>query len=403
VDEHLLRTYARAPEVFVEGQGAWLSTADGQRYLDLLGGIAVSALGHAHPRLVAALRDQVGRVLHTSNLYRHPYTEHVAAQLSRCTGLAAVFFANSGTEANECALKLARAHQERSGAPERDGFVALEGSFHGRTMGALSVTWNAKYRTPFEPLIPGVRFVPPGDAEALERALEQGRPAGLILEPIQGEGGIRPLPLDYLRAARELCDRTGTVLIHDEIQGGCGRSGPFLAADAAGIKPDVATLAKPLGAGVPIGATVVAERFARTLGVGDHGTTFGGGPLALRAASVFLELWESGELSQNVAERGAQFTAGLDRLVARFDHALERRGRGLMQGLRLETPAAEFVAALHRHGVLACTAGENVVRFLPPFVLTAADLQFALARLELCLQATAPCLETTSADCKPKT
>ncbi|QDU69050.1 aspartate aminotransferase family protein [Engelhardtia mirabilis] len=396
MDEHVLRTYQRAEPTFTHGRGARLVDGQGREYIDLMGGIAVSALGHAHPALVAALTDQIGRVLHTCNLYRHPYTEQVAGLLAKHTGLEAAFFSNSGTEANECALKAARAHHHRlaqaAGTAPRTAFLALEGSFHGRTLGALSVTWTERYRAPFEPLIPGCHFVPAGDVDALQAALERLQPAALILEPIQGESGLRPLPDAYLRRARELCTATGTILIHDEVQSGCGRTGSFLAAQSAGVTPDIVTLAKPLGAGLPIGATVVAEHLACSLVPGDHGSTFGGGPLALRAALTFLELWDAGELAADVAARGAELTAGLDRLVARFDHVIERRGRGLMQGLRMATPAGELSALLHQRGVLTCTAGDNVLRLLPPYVIAPTDLSLGLETLEACLTETQTCL-----------
>ena len=282
MDEHVIRTYARAEEVFVSGQGAVLRDADGREYLDMLGGIAVSALGHAHPELVAALRQQVGEVLHTSNLYRHPHTEAVAGLIADLTGLDAVFFTNSGAEATEAALKIARKHQRQTGAADRTGFVALEGGFHGRTLGALSVTHTPAYRAPFEPLVPGTQFVPPGDVAALESALAN-HPAALILEPIQGESGVVELPTNYLQTARALCSSTGTVLIHDEVQCGSGRTGTFLAADHADVQPDIVTLAKPIAAGLPMGMAVVRSELAGALVPGDHGSTFAGGPLACRA------------------------------------------------------------------------------------------------------------------------
>ncbi len=379
MDEHVLPTYRRAGEVFVAGDGAVLRDQEGHAYLDFLGGLAVSALGHAHPSLVAALREQVGMVLHVSNLYRHPHTEAVAALLAEATGLEAAFFCNSGAEANEAALKLARAVQRRRGAGARTGFVALEGGFHGRTLGALSVTHAAKYREPFAPLLAGVRFVPFGDITALEQALA-ARPAALILEPIQGEAGIRELEAAYLRAARALCDQTGTVLIHDEIQCGCGRTGTFLAAEHADVRPDVVTLAKPLAAGLPMGAMVVRAELADALQPGDHGTTFGGGPLACRAALVFLTALQDGLLAQ-VRARGARLRAGLERLAAEFPVIAEVRGRGLMLGLRLRACAQDLQRALHQQGLLAnCTAGD-VVRFLPPYVITPEQIDEGLRRI----------------------
>ena len=375
MDEHVIRTYLRADEVFVEGEGCILRDASGREWLDFLGGIAVSALGHGHPRLVAELRDQAGRLLHTSNLYRHPYTERVAGLLAELSGMQAVFFTNSGAEAVECALKLARKYHESRGDGGRDGFVAVEGGFHGRTMGALSVTSGRKYREPFEPLLPGVTFVPRGDQDALRAALET-RPAALILEPIQGEGGIYEHGAAYLRAAREACDATGTLLVHDEVQCGTGRTGRFLCGDHAGVRPDVVTLAKPLAAGLPMGATLVREGLEDTLRPGDHGSTFAGGPFVTRAALVLLEELRDGLLDA-VATRGAQLREGLLRLEATHPVIQEVRGIGLIQGLRLER-AKELQQLCYDNGLIVnCTAGD-VVRFLPPYVVSAAEVDRAL-------------------------
>jgi acetylornithine/succinyldiaminopimelate/putrescine aminotransferase len=389
MDEHVVVTYQREAPVFVRGAGARLFDADGRSWLDLLSGIGVNALGHAHPRLVAALREQVGALTHVSNLFRHPHTEAVAARLARLTGLESVFFSNSGSEANECALKLARKAQALRGAPERTAFVALEGGFHGRTFGALSVTANPAYREPFGPGL-AATFVAPHDAAALEAALAQ-RPAALVLEPLQGEGGLNLLDADYLRAARALCDATGTLLVHDEIQCGCGRTGTFLCGQQAGVTPDVVTLAKPLGAGLPIGATVVSAALAATLQPGDHGSTFGGGPLALRAALCFLEELEERGLQAEVQARGAQLAAGLDGLVREHAAATARRGLGLMQGLVVPGAATALRAKLFERGLITGTATGDVLRLLPPFVLTERDVDEALAILHETIQEVEPC------------
>jgi len=378
MDEFVLETYKRDEQVFTHGAGAWLFDSDGGKWLDLASGIGVTALGHGHAQLGEALAEQAGALLHVSNLWRHPLTEDVAARLARLSGLAQVFFSNSGAEANEAALKLARKHHHAAGTG-RTSFVALHGGFHGRTLGALSVTANPAYRTPFAPL-PEATFVEPEDLAALEEALRAG-PAALILEPVQGEGGLRVLSDAYLLAARELCSATGTLLIADEVQSGCGRTGSFLACARAGILPDIATLAKPLGAGVPIGATLVAEHLTGVLVPGDHGTTFGGGPLALRAAQVFLEQLEQ-DLAGQVREQGARLAAGLDALVQRHAAVEARTGRGLMQGLVIPGRATEVKQALHAANVLALTATPDVLRLLPPFVLTTADLDLALERLD---------------------
>jgi predicted acetylornithine/succinylornithine family transaminase len=385
MDEGLMKTYARANEVFVRGHGAVLEDSTGRQFLDWLAGIAVSALGHGHPELTAALRDQVGRVVHLSNLFRHPYTEQVATRLCALTGMAAAFFTNSGTEAVECALKLARKAMHVRGSPERTSFVALEGGFHGRTLGALSLTWSEKYRKPFEPL-QRVTWVPPEDHGALARALETERPAALVLEPVQGEGGIRVLSPDYLRAARELCTATGTLLVHDEIQSGCGRTGRFLAAQHAGVVPDVVTLAKPIAAGLPMGACLASAPLADTFQKGEHGSTFAGGPLVCRAALVFLDEVERGLLDA-VTARGEQLRRGLEALQREFAIVREVRGLGLMAGLRLWHSAEAVQRALFTAGLIVNNTAGDVLRIVPPFVITAGQVDDGLARLRATLAA----------------
>ena len=385
MDEHVLHTYKRAPEVFVAGKGALLYDRDGHEYLDFLAGIAVSALGHQHPQLVAALEDQVGKLIHTSNLFRNPYTEPVAERLSRLSGLESVFFTNSGTEANECALKLARKAMRDRGEPERTGFVALEGGFHGRTMGALSLTHAKKYREPFEPLLQDVHWVAPNDAAALRRAVTGFRPAALVIEPIQGEGGVKELDAEFLRAARAVCNETGTVLVHDEVQSGSGRTGNFLAAQWADVRPDVATLAKPIAAGLPMGACLVSKELGSTFHPGDHGSTFAGGPFVLRGALVFLDALEGGLLEQ-VRIRGHQLREGLLALQRKFGIVTEVRGRGLILGLRLARDAETLQKKLYERRLITnCTAGD-VIRLLPPFVVTDAQVERGLAVIQTCLQ-----------------
>lgn len=380
MDEGLMKTYARADEVFVDGRGAVLTDSTGRDFLDFLAGIAVSALGHGHAELATALRDQVGKIVHLSNLFRHPYTEQVATRLCQHTGMAAAFFTNSGTEAMECALKLARKAMHNRGTPQRTSFVALEGGFHGRTMGALSLTWSEKYRKPFLPL-QDVTWVAPDDAGALAHVLRQQRACAFVLEPIQGEGGIRELSHDYLRAARELCTETGTLLVHDEIQSGCGRTGRFLAAQHAGVQPDIVTLAKPIAAGLPMGACLANAALADTFQKGEHGSTFAGGPLVCRAALVFLDAVDGG-LLDNVTTRGHELRSGLEQLQREFPTLVrEVRGRGLMLGLRLHHSAQEFQQQLYRQGLITnCTAGD-VIRIVPPFVLTRDQVQDGLRRM----------------------
>ncbi|MEE8468981.1 MAG: acetylornithine transaminase [Planctomycetota bacterium] len=386
MDEHVLPTYRRHPTVFTRGRGTLLMDEDGNQVLDFLSGLGVTALGHSHPRWVAAVREQAGELVHVSNLLRHPFTEVVAERLARLSGLHACFFSNSGTEANECALKIARAHHARSGHPQRTAFLALQGGFHGRTFGSLSVTAHAAYRTPFGPALEAT-FLPPGDAAALQTALAAS-PAALILEPVQGEGGLNVLSAHYLQIARKLCDESGTLLICDEVQCGAGRTGTFLAASRAGVTPDLATLAKPLGGGLPMGVTLVRRGLTQVLAPGDHGTTFGGGPLVLAAALVFLEELEEGGLSGAVQERGRQLAAGLERLVTAHPAVTERRGLGLMQGLVIPGHAAAVQAALLQDGLLAATAAGDVLRFLPPYTVSSREIERALLLLDHCLSKT---------------
>jgi len=382
---HLLSTYLPAPEVFISGQGATLRTADGREYLDFLAGIAVSALGHAHPRLVAELSDQLGKVVHTSNLYRHPYAEQVAERLARLTGLEAVFFTNSGTEANEAAIKLAKKRAYQRGETQRTGLLALEGSFHGRSCGALSLTHTEKYRKPFQPLLPGVEFVAPGDTARLGELLATGRFAALFVEPIQGEQGVKELAGEFLRAARTLCSQSGTLLVHDEVQCGSGRTGSFLAADFHGVKPDLVTLAKPIAAGLPMGCLVASKDLTGVFEPGDHGSTFAGGPLVCRGALVFLELLEDGGLLEAVRARGVELRAGLADLRGEFGIVTELRGRGLMQGLRLERGAEELQKKLYARGLITNRTAGDVIRILPPYVVTTEQIERGVAILRSCL------------------
>lgn len=386
MDEGVMKTYARADEVFVDGHGALLRDSQGREFLDFLAGIAVSALGHGHQGLAEALRDQVGKVVHLSNLFRHPYTEQVATRLCQLTGMAAAFFTNSGTEAIECALKLARKAMHVRGTPQRTRFAAVEGGFHGRTLGALSLTWSEKYRKPFQPLQP-CTWVPPDDVDALARVLRSEAPCAFVVEPIQGEGGIRELSPRFLLAARELCTETGTLLVHDEIQAGCGRTGTFLAGQQHGLVPDVVALAKPIAAGLPMGACLAAAPFADTFQKGEHGSTFAGGPLVCRAALVFLDAVDQG-LCQDVTARGNRLRSGLETLARKLPIVREVRGRGLMLGLRLHHSAEAVQKELYRQGLIVnCTAGD-VLRIVPPYVITDAQIDRGLAIFERVLAAT---------------
>jgi acetylornithine aminotransferase/acetylornithine/N-succinyldiaminopimelate aminotransferase len=373
---HLFPTYARAPLRVVRGSGCRLFDDSGREYLDMLGGIAVNALGHAHPRILAAIRAAAGEdaVLHCSNLYHHPWQGPLAKRLADLFGLPRVFFCNSGSEAVEAALKLARARARRLKGGEATEVVALDGSFHGRTAFALSATGQPKYRAPFGRLVPDVVFVPPDDAAALRRAVGP-RTAAVILEPVQGEGGVRPVPVEVLQAARAACDRADAVLVADEVQCGLGRTGAWSACRQAGVAPDLITLAKPLAAGLPLGALLGREELASDLGPGSHGSTFGGGPLPCRVALAFLDAIQESGLLQAVAARGRQLFDGLLAIAARRPALVEEvRGRGLMAGVVLRAPAAPVVEALRRAGVVAGTAGDRVVRLLPPYVITAGEV-----------------------------
>jgi acetylornithine/N-succinyldiaminopimelate aminotransferase len=379
---HVVPTYRRAPVVFVRGEGVWLYDVSGREYLDMVSGVGVAALGHAHPGLADALAAQARTLLHCSNLYFHPLQGELASRLAGLSGLARAFFCNSGTEAVEASLKFARRYWHTRGAVGRTGFVALEGSFHGRTMGSLSVTWDDHYRAPFQPLIPGVTFVPASDPHALAAAVSETT-AAIIVEPIQGEGGVRPLSAAMARAIGDAQARTGALLVADEVQCGLGRTGrPFHYA-TLGLKPDLVAVGKALGAGVPIGAALTSEDVAQSLAFGDHGSTYGGNLLACRAGLFFLDQLEQGLLA-NIARVGAYLEAGLRRL-ARMPMVREVRGAGLIWGLDLTVDAAPVVDAALAHGLLVNRTAGSVIRLLPPFILTEPDVDRALAIVEAAL------------------
>ena len=377
---HVLQVYKRLPVVLVRGAGSRVVDAAGREYVDLLSGIGVAALGHSHPGLARALAEQARELAHTSNLFFHPLQGRLAARLARLSGLPRAFFCNSGTEAVEACLKFARRYWHAAGPRPRTGIVALERSFHGRTFGSLSVTSGAPYREPFAPLVPGVRFVDPDDPAALRRAVTPAT-AAVIVEPIQGEGGVRPLSGAMADAVGAACAETGTLLVADEVQCGLGRTGrPFHSA-ACGLRPDLMALGKALGAGFPVGAALAAERVAAAVAFGDHGSTYGGNLLACRAALVFLDALEDG-LPERVAAAGARLEAGLRKLAASHAAAGEVRGAGLMWGMELAPDAAERIvpAALERGVIVNRTAGA-VVRLLPPLTITDDDVDEGLARL----------------------
>ena len=366
--EFVVRNYGRYPLVVSHGEGVRLIGLDGKRYLDFMSGIGVMALGHSHPAVVAAIGDQMGRLMHCSNLYYHSLQGEVAEQLAALSGLQRVFFCNRGAEAVEAALKIAKG-RGRAIDHAKTEIVALENSFGGRTLGAISVTGQPKYREPFEPLVPGIRFVPPNDIAALEAAVGE-RTAGILFEPILGEGGIVEVHQDFAVRARSLAVENDALLMCDEIQCGLGRTGKRFAFHhwGDGFLPDVVTVAKPMGAGLPIGAVICSESASQALGPGMHGSTFGGGALACRVAREFLSMLP--DLLPHVREVSAYLRNCLLQLSARHDFVSRLRGRGLMIGVELTVPGGNFVPLAQEAGLLInCTAG-NVLRMLPPFVVT---------------------------------
>jgi len=381
---HVLQTYKRQPVVFVRGEGCRIDDIDGRRYLDFVSGIGVSVLGHGHPGLSRAVAEQAAALLHTSNLYYHPLQGQVAARLSAFSGLARAFFCNSGTEAMEASLKFARRYWFTQGVRGRTRFVAFEHGFSGRTMGALSVTANPHYREPFEPLIPGVTFVAPGDVSALDAAVSSAT-AAIVVEPIQGEGGVRPITAEFAAAIEAACARTGALLIADEVQCGLGRTGAPFYYQTLGLTPDLVTVGKALGAGVPVGAALVAEEVARQVLPGDHGTTYGGNLLATRAALFVLEQLQDHGLLAAVQQSGAYFERQLHALAARFPVVTEVRGAGLMRGLQLAVDAAPVVEGALARGLLVNRTAETVVRLLPPYTVSVAEIDEAVAILDAVL------------------
>ena len=365
---YLLQTYARYPLAIASGKGVYVTDVLGNKYLDLVGGIGVNALGYAHKRIVSVIKDQAGKVIHTSNLYYHEYQGLLARKLCEVSDMSRVFFCNSGTEAIEGALKLARAAGHAAGGESKCRLVALEGSFHGRTFGALSLTANPKYRQDFAPLLEGVQFVKLNDVESLRAAVSDATCA-IVLEPIQGEGGIHECTPEFLRAARELADRHKAVLVLDEIQCGLGRTGTMFAFQHYGVKPDVITVAKPIAAGLPLGAFIAREELAGAITAGKHGTTFGGGPLVCRVALEYFAVLEEEGLLEQVKRVGAYLHEKLEELKSNFASVREVRGRGMMQALELDVPTRPFVDAAMAEGVLINSTAETVIRLLPPFLL----------------------------------
>ncbi len=368
----LVPTYDRHKTLFERGRGVYLWDADGKRYLDFLSGIGVNALGHAHPAIQRVLKKQAGRLIHISNLFFHPYQAELAEKLTRLSGLDRAFFCNSGTEAWEGALKFARAYARfanNNGHAPKWRILALENSFHGRTFGSLATTGQKKYRQPFAPLMPGVSFVRFNDVDDLMKKFD-GTVCAVCIEPIQGEGGIRPVSAEFMKTARSLTTKTGALLVLDEIQSGLGRTGLPFAFQHYGVKPDIVTIAKPLAAGLPLGAILTTNRVARSLHPGMHGTTFGGGPLACAVAIEFLHVMDG--LLGHVLETGSYFRSQLEELKAKYANVREVRGMGLMLGMELDSgdTAKAVVQQLLAQGILINRTHENTLRFLPPYIIT---------------------------------
>ena len=380
-EKYLFATYKRSALFCSHGSGVYVYDLSGKRYLDFLAGISVNSLGYNHPRLVRVLVEQGQRLIHNSNLFYHPYQGLLAKRLTEISGMSKVFFTNSGTEAVEAALKIARAYGRAQGGNDKSLILTLKNSFHGRTLGALSITSQEQYQAPFRPLIPDVQIVEAFTPAALEKAFSE-RVCALVIEPVQGEGGIVPLPAEFVRAARELCDRYNAVLVADEIQCGLGRTGKYFGFEHYGIKPDVITLAKSLAAGYPLGAMLGNSRVAESLKAGDHGTTFGGGPLACRLALEVLDVIEQDGLIAKVQELGNYVIQGIKALAPRHRFIGEVRGMGLMIGVQIGNSAKEVVNRLLEKGIIANAAHETVLRLLPPFIITKSNIDEFLKALD---------------------
>jgi acetylornithine aminotransferase/acetylornithine/N-succinyldiaminopimelate aminotransferase len=384
-EKFLLPTYKRQPIVFTHGRGCYVYDSNGKKYLDFLGGIAVNALGHAHPRVVKVICREAARAIHVSNLYHNAFQAPLARKLASWSGLDRVFFANSGTEAIDGALKLARlcarTPADAAEAPaKKHRILALEGSFHGRTFGAISVTATQKYRLPFAPVVPGVEFVRFNDLADLQAKFDD-TVCAVLLETIQGEGGIHPVSKDFWDCARSLTTQHGALLIADEIQCGLGRTGRYFAYQKFSSKPDIVVVAKPLAAGLPLGAILTSEGVAAHVSPGVHGTTFGGGPLVCAAALEFLQIVEDQKLLDNIRARGSELQEGLGTLAAQFDFIKEIRGEGLMIGIELSIEGAPFVAEAMSRGLLINCTHDFTLRLLPPFIITRAQVRELLRLL----------------------
>ena len=379
---HLLPVFARADIAFERGEGAWLFGTDGERYLDFTSGVAVNALGHAHPHLVAALQEQATKLWHMSNLFKSPDGERLAARLCEQSFADMVFFCNSGAEAMECAIKVTRRYHAMKGHPERYRIITFEGAFHGRTLATLAATGAAKYLEGYGPPMDGFDQVPLGDVEAVKKAVGPGT-AGILIEPLQGEGGVRAPDNAFFRALRQICDDNGLLLVFDEVQTGMGRTGELFAYKRVGVTPDVMSLAKALGGGFPIGACLATAEAASGMTPGSHGSTFGGNPLAVAAANAVLDVMLKPSFFDHAQKMSLLLKQKLASVVDRHSDVLsEVRGEGLLLGVKAVVPAGDLVNALRDQKLLTVGAGDNVVRFLPPLIVTEAELDEAVQRLE---------------------
>ena len=379
---HLLPVFARADVGFDRGEGCWLIATNGERYLDFTSGVAVNALGHAHPALVKALQEQATKLWHMSNLFQSPDGEKLAARLCNESFADYVFFCNSCAEAMEGVIKLVRHHHFSKGHPERYRIITFEGAFHGRTLATLAATGSAKYLEGFGPPMDGFDQVPHGDLEAVKKAIGP-HTAGILIEPIQGEGGVRSAPSNFLKALRELCNEHGILLAFDEVQTGMGRTGELFAYKRTGVVPDVMSLAKALGGGFPIGAILATADAAAGMGPGSHGSTFGGNPLAISAAGAVLDVMLKPGFFDHVQKMSLLLKQKLASVIDRHpDIVCEVRGEGLLIGIKAVVPSGDLVAALRHEKLLTVGAGDNVVRFLPPLIVTEAEIEDSVVRLE---------------------
>jgi acetylornithine aminotransferase/acetylornithine/N-succinyldiaminopimelate aminotransferase len=398
---HLMNTYKRSDMIFTHGRGCYVFDQNGKKYLDFLGGIAVNALGYSYPDLVKTIRREAGRAVHVSNLFHNPFQGPLAAKLAKWSGMDRAFFTNSGSEAVEGALKLARiAAKQKPGGATKTRFLALEHSFHGRTFGALSITHPLKYREPFEPLVPGVDFVRMNDVSDLESKFTD-EVCAVIIEPIQGEGGIYPITNEFWKRARELATQHGAVLIADEIQCGLGRTGKEFAYQRLDGLPDIVIVAKPLAGGLPLGAFLARDEVAASFSPGLHGSTFGGGPLTCATGLTFLDTVERKHLLANVRARGAELKAGLKKMAGKFNFIREVRGEGLMIGVDLDVEGAPYVAEALKQGLLINCRHEHILRFLPPFILSAQQVKEGLTKIESVLTKTERPAKSAAAQSAP--